>query len=117
MAPDLGHADGNGSGPIQRDGAGAGIASTADRATTRRSAAPAHTLSAREVEVLQLVAAGRSNGEIGDELFISRKTAGVHVTHILNKLGVSNRVEAAMAAGRLGILEPDADGEEGTRAG
>ena len=53
------------------------------------------------------MAAGRSNGEIGEELFITRKTAGVHVTHILDKLGVSNRVEAAMAAARLGLLEPD----------
>jgi DNA-binding CsgD family transcriptional regulator/tetratricopeptide (TPR) repeat protein len=67
-------------------------------------------LSGREVEVLRLVADGRSNGEIGEALFISRKTAGVHVTHILDKLGVANRVEAAMAAGRLGLLdEPDED--------
>jgi DNA-binding NarL/FixJ family response regulator len=72
-----------------------------------RPAAPAHTLSAREIEVLRLVAAGRSNGEIGEELFISRKTAGVHVTHILDKLGVSNRVEAAMAAARLGLLDQE----------
>ncbi len=71
-------------------------------ATPRR---PAHTLSAREIEVLRLVAAGRSNGEIGEELFITRKTAGVHVTHILDKLGVSNRVEAAMAAARLGLID------------
>ena len=62
-------------------------------------------LSAREIEVLRLVADGRSNGEIGEALFISRKTAGVHVTHILDKLGVANRVEAAMAASRLGLLE------------
>ena len=75
----------------------------------RRIAAAAHTLSAREIEVLRLVAAGRSNGEIGEELFITRKTAGVHVTHILDKLGVSNRVEAAMAAARLGLLEPEPD--------
>jgi DNA-binding CsgD family transcriptional regulator len=66
-------------------------------------------LSARELEVLRLIADGRSNGEIGEALFISRKTAGVHVTHILDKLGVSNRVEAAMAAGRLGLLD-EADG-------
>ncbi|HSL76583.1 MAG TPA: response regulator transcription factor, partial [Candidatus Limnocylindrales bacterium] len=66
-------------------------------------------LSARELEVLRLIADGRSNGEIGEALFISRKTAGVHVTHILDKLGVSNRVEAAMAAGRLGLLG-DRDG-------
>jgi DNA-binding CsgD family transcriptional regulator/tetratricopeptide (TPR) repeat protein len=67
-------------------------------------------LSAREIEVLRLVAAGRSNGEIAERLFITRKTAGVHVTHILDKLGVSNRVEAAMAAARLG-LAPDSDEE------
>ena len=64
-------------------------------------------LSAREIEVLRLVADGRSNGEIGEALFISRKTAGVHVTHILDKLGVANRVEAAMAAGRLGLLDDE----------
>jgi DNA-binding CsgD family transcriptional regulator/tetratricopeptide (TPR) repeat protein len=69
-------------------------------------------LSAREIEVLRLVAAGRSNGEIAERLFITRKTAGVHVTHILDKLGVSNRVEAAMAAARLG-LAPDGDEDEG----
>jgi DNA-binding CsgD family transcriptional regulator len=78
--------------------------------STRR-AGPHHGLSAREIEVLRLVAAGRSNGEIGDELFITRKTAGVHVTHILDKLGVSNRVEAAMAAARLGLLEAEAESE------
>jgi DNA-binding NarL/FixJ family response regulator len=66
-------------------------------------------LSAREIEVLRLVADGRSNGEIAEALFISRKTAGVHVTHILDKLGVANRVEAAMAAGRLGLLEDAAE--------
>jgi DNA-binding CsgD family transcriptional regulator len=66
-------------------------------------------LSAREIEVLRLVAAGRSNGEIAERLFITRKTAGVHVTHILNKLGVSNRVEAAMAAARLGLVDPGDD--------
>jgi DNA-binding CsgD family transcriptional regulator/tetratricopeptide (TPR) repeat protein len=78
---------------------------------------PSHGLSAREIEVLRLVAAGRSNGEIGDELFITRKTAGVHVTHILDKLGVSNRVEAAMAAARLGLLEQDAEPAPEPRVG
>jgi DNA-binding NarL/FixJ family response regulator len=69
-------------------------------------------LSAREIEVLRLVAAGWSNGEIADRLFITRKTAGVHVTHILDKLGVSNRVEAAMAAARLGLVSSDEDDGE-----
>jgi DNA-binding CsgD family transcriptional regulator len=63
-------------------------------------------LTARELEVLRLVAAGRSNQQIADELFISRKTASVHVSHILAKLGVSTRVEAAATAHRLGLDEP-----------
>ncbi|MFL5769295.1 MAG: helix-turn-helix transcriptional regulator [Chloroflexota bacterium] len=63
-------------------------------------------LSAREWEVLELVAAGRSNAEIAETLFISPKTASVHVTHILDKLGVNNRVEAATIAVRVGAGEP-----------
>ncbi len=64
-------------------------------------------LSERELEVLALVAAGRTNGQIAQELFISPKTASVHVTHILDKLGVSSRIEAAMIAARAGIAAPD----------
>jgi DNA-binding CsgD family transcriptional regulator/tetratricopeptide (TPR) repeat protein len=66
-------------------------------------------LSAREWEVLELVAAGRSNAEIAETLYISPKTASVHVTHILDKLGVNNRVEAATIAVRVGAGQlPDA---------
>jgi DNA-binding CsgD family transcriptional regulator len=61
-------------------------------------------LSPREREVLALVADGRTNGEIGAALFISTKTASVHVTHILDKLGVSSRTEAALLASREGLL-------------
>jgi len=60
-------------------------------------------LSAREREVLALLVDGRTNRQIGDALFISDKTASVHVTHILDKLGVSRRTEAAMLAVRAGI--------------
>jgi DNA-binding CsgD family transcriptional regulator len=60
-------------------------------------------LTDREREVLKLVAAGRSNPEIAKALFISAKTASVHVSNILAKLGVSGRVEAAAVAHRLGI--------------
>ena len=67
------------------------------------AATPALGLSAREVEVLGLIAAGLSNGEIAERLFITRKTASVHVTHILDKLGVANRVEAAIVAERAGL--------------
>jgi DNA-binding CsgD family transcriptional regulator/tetratricopeptide (TPR) repeat protein len=60
-------------------------------------------LSVREREVLALLAEGRTNGEIGARLFISTKTASVHVTHILDKLGVSSRTEAALLANRVGL--------------
>jgi ATP/maltotriose-dependent transcriptional regulator MalT len=60
-------------------------------------------LTEREREVLLLVAAGRSNPEIAQALFISAKTASVHVSNILAKLGVSGRVEAAAVAHRLGV--------------
>jgi len=62
-------------------------------------------LSKRELEVLALIAEGRSNPEIGRRLFITRKTVAVHVSNILTKLGVSGRVEAAAAAIRLNITE------------
>jgi DNA-binding NarL/FixJ family response regulator len=59
-------------------------------------------LTHREWEVLALVAAGRSNGEIARRLFISDKTVSVHVSNILRKTGTSSRVEAAALAERLG---------------
>jgi ATP/maltotriose-dependent transcriptional regulator MalT len=60
-------------------------------------------LTPREVEVLALVAAGRSNRQIAQALYISPKTASVHVSNILAKLGVASRVEAAAIAHRLGL--------------
>jgi DNA-binding NarL/FixJ family response regulator len=60
-------------------------------------------LTSRELEVLRLVAAGRSNRDIAADLFISPKTASVHVSNILGKLGVASRGEAAAAAYRLGL--------------
>jgi DNA-binding CsgD family transcriptional regulator len=65
---------------------------------------PMTTLTARELEVLALVAAGHTNREIGERLFISEKTASVHVTHAMDKLGALSRYEAAAAATRLGLL-------------
>ncbi|WP_461028111.1 helix-turn-helix domain-containing protein, partial [Streptomyces sparsus] len=61
-------------------------------------------LTRREQEVLRLVAAGRSNPQIAGELFISPKTASVHVSRILAKLGVAGRGEAAALAHRLRLL-------------
>ena len=60
-------------------------------------------LTPRELNVLELVAEGYSNGRIGKELFISTKTASVHVSNILRKLGASNRIEAAAIANTAGI--------------
>lgn len=61
-------------------------------------------LTARELEVLRLLGAGLTNREISHTLFISQHTAGVHVSHILGKLGVANRVMAAAVAERLGLV-------------
>ncbi|MFI1071877.1 AAA family ATPase [Streptomyces puniciscabiei] len=61
-------------------------------------------LTSRERDVLRLVSAGRTNRQIAEELFISPKTASVHVSNILSKLGVSGRGEAAAMAHRLGLF-------------
>jgi DNA-binding NarL/FixJ family response regulator len=66
-------------------------------------------LTARESEVLSLIADGYSNGQIAERLFIARKTASVHVSNILAKLGVGTRLEAAAMAHRMGLVrQPDA---------
>ncbi len=63
-------------------------------------------LTDRELTVLRLLAAGRTNPQIGAELYISTSTASVHVSNILRKLGVSSRVQAAAIAERAGLLAP-----------
>ncbi len=65
-------------------------------------------LTGRERDVLRLVSAGRTNRQIAEELFISPKTASVHVSNILAKLGVSGRGEAAAVAHRLDLFAADA---------
>jgi DNA-binding NarL/FixJ family response regulator len=60
-------------------------------------------LTEREREIVVLLAGGRSNPQIAESLFISPKTASVHVSNILAKLGVDSRVEAAAVAHRLGV--------------
>jgi DNA-binding NarL/FixJ family response regulator len=74
-----------------------------DTAATSKVPSPAASLglTRREAEVLALVAKGRTNKQIGQELFITQGTAGVHVSRILTKLGVASRVEAATIAHRL----------------
>jgi len=63
-------------------------------------------LTPRELEVLRLLLEGRSNRQIAEQLFISGKTASVHVTNILAKLGVHSRLEAAARARELGLDRP-----------
>jgi DNA-binding CsgD family transcriptional regulator len=64
-------------------------------------------LTARERDVLRLLALGRSNRQIGEELFITGKTASVHVSNILAKLGAASRTEAVAIAYRQGLITPE----------
>jgi DNA-binding NarL/FixJ family response regulator len=76
-------------------------------ATMPRSAPPKELdeLSQREREVFRLMAGGLSNGEIGEELFISETTVKTHVTHILQKLNLRDRVQAVVLAYQTGLFE------------
>jgi DNA-binding NarL/FixJ family response regulator len=63
------------------------------------------TLTSREVEVLREVAAGNRNRDIAERLFISEETVKVHVKHVMEKLGASDRTEAVAIAIRRGIIQ------------
>jgi DNA-binding NarL/FixJ family response regulator len=65
-------------------------------------------LTDRELEVLRAVTRGRSNAEIGEELYLSEATVKTHVTRILAKLGVRGRVQAVVLAYESGLVEPGA---------
>jgi DNA-binding NarL/FixJ family response regulator len=69
-------------------------------------------LTAREREILRLVVEGLSNAEIGEQLFIGEATVKTHVTHILQKLDLRDRVQAVVLAHQSGLLETDALGPD-----
>jgi two-component system, NarL family, response regulator LiaR len=76
---------------------------------------PIESLSAREVEVLRLLARGLANKEIARDLSVTEKTAKAHVSGILGKLGLQSRTQAALYAGRIGLLPIDELGAEPTK--
>jgi DNA-binding NarL/FixJ family response regulator len=81
------------------------LQSLSDSAAAGAAAAPVDALTPREREVLCLIAAGRSNKRIAFELEIAEKTVKTHVGHVLAKLGVSDRTQAALVAVRAGLTD------------
>jgi DNA-binding CsgD family transcriptional regulator len=84
-----------------------GTRPTAARSPGGRLELSRRGLTDREIEVLALLGRGQTNRQIGRTLFITEKTAAVHVSRILDKLGVANRVEAALLASRTGLAEDE----------
>ena len=89
---------------IEADAARAAVPLAGEGETVADVTAVPFGLTARELEVLDLVAAGRTNRQIGERLFISEKTASVHVSRILAKLGARSRAQAAAMAGTVGLV-------------
>jgi DNA-binding NarL/FixJ family response regulator len=81
------------------------IVARAVEAHAAASAPPAHPLTPRETEVLALVGAGLSNAEIGAALHLGVTTVKTHVSAAMEKLGLRNRVQAAVTAHRLGVVD------------
>ena len=89
----------------RRSASGARSPRPRSRSTPKAASRQGESLTAREEEILALVALGRSNRQIGTQLFISAKTASVHVSNIIAKLGVTGRGEAVAVARDRGLLD------------
>ena len=89
------------------------VVSLQERAESLSTGAPAYAdgLTRREVELLGLVAAGKTDREIAEELIISVRTITTHVGNILNKTGAANRTEAAIYASQRDLVPPNSDGD------
>jgi DNA-binding NarL/FixJ family response regulator len=82
-----------------------GLASSPAREVEGRASSPAlESLTSREMEVLRLLARGKTNGQIAESLLLSLSTVKKHVHRVISKLGVSDRVQAAIRAIELGLL-------------
>lgn len=87
---------------------------TLRRPATQAVSGDRHGLTQRQVEILQLLADGKSTGQVAEELFISKTTVRNHVARLLTNLGVHTRVQAIVAASRLGLIRmPDGDATPG----
>ena len=95
----------SGTGPVEEVYAQEAAGERAEGAGHRDEAKPIESLTPREIEVLTLLSQGKTNPQIAQNLMVSRGTVKIHVQHIISKLGVSDRTQAAVRAIEAGVIE------------